>query len=362
MKEAYKASLLPLRESDINVSVFINELIDATARLELYKEKIKSSKLANEWFLPTLQHKEALASSLLEGTQATLDGVFTSQVSFDEKDKDLTEVRNYFWATKLGYEFLEREPFSIELILKLHDRIMRGNTRISPDEIGQIRMRQNYIVKTKGSNEITFTPPKHEYVPELMDNLIEYIVSPGDDYRVLVRAAIMHAQFLTIHPFMDGNGRVGRILIPLYLYSCAQIELPCFFISETLERDKYKYYKSLNDIRYHGKWSEWVKFFLSTIVAQCDKFIEIVERINSLYDRDVAKARNLIQSAKIIDLINLLYTYPVINAHIVSKYAHIPTSTANRYLTTLAQNEVLYSDERSRNRTYYYYDLLSILR
>ena len=177
MDKAYNASLLPLDNTFIDQTYFFEELIDATTKLEVYKEKIKDSKLDSSWFMPTLQQKEALASSQLEGTQATLDGVLVNQVVPNDKDKNLNEVSNYYVATVKGHE--------------------------------------NYIGKNDRTHAITFIPSKPEDVPILMNNLIEYINNPSDKYRPLVRTAIMHAQFETIHPFMDGNGRVGRMLIPM---------------------------------------------------------------------------------------------------------------------------------------------------
>lgn len=112
MNKAFKAELLPLRDSIIDQTYFIDELIDATTKLEVYKEKIKDSKLDSSWFMPTLQQKEALASSMLEGTQATLDGVFVNQITPNDKDKNLNEVKNYYIATVQGYDMLKRSNFS----------------------------------------------------------------------------------------------------------------------------------------------------------------------------------------------------------------------------------------------------------
>lgn len=240
MDKAYNASLLPLDNTFIDQTYFFEELIDATTKLEIYKEKIKDSKLDSSWFMPTLQQKEALASSQLEGTQATLDGVLVNQVVPNDKDKNLNEVSNYYVATVNGYEALKKRDFSNEFFCDIHKILMQGNVR-KPSVVGQYRTEQNYIGKNDRTHAITFIPPKPEDVPILMNNLIEYINNPSDKYRPLVRTAIMHAQFETIHPFMDGNGRVGRMLIPMYLFAQKQIELPCFFISEALERDKILY-------------------------------------------------------------------------------------------------------------------------
>ena len=361
MNDAYTADMLPLSSDMIDQSFFFEELIDATAKLEVYKEKIKDSKLDSSWFMPTLQQKEALASSQLEGTQATLDGVFINRVLPNDKDKNLNEVHNYYLATEYGYNYLSKHDFSDEFFFGIHKSLMSGNVR-KPKTIGEYRKEQNYIGKNDPSHAITFVPPMPEEVPSLMNNLISYINNPQDKFRPLVRAAIIHAQFETIHPFMDGNGRAGRILIPMYLFSQKQIDLPCFFISEALERDKILYYTLLNDIRYHKKWNEWINFFLTTVTRQCNKYIDIISKINLLYEKDLAVARDLARSSNIVDVINTLYRYPITTAKQIAETTEIPLSSVSRYLATLVDNKIIYSDNKSRNRTYYYFSLLEILR
>jgi Fic family protein len=161
---------------------------------------------------------------------------------------------------------------------------------------------------------------------------------------------------------MDGNGRVGRILIPLYLYYMKQIELPCFFISEALERDKMKYYTLLNNIRKKGQWSEWIKFFLETVILQCKKYIDTVSNINKLYKEHLDIACSLVRSNQMSALVNLLYKYPIINTAVVSRETPIPPASINRYFNTLVEAGILYTDNKSRNRTFFYYDLLNIIR
>lgn len=360
--QAFHPSYLPVDSALINTELFLNELIDASTKLEVYKEKIKDSKLNRNWFLPTLQQKEALASSMIEGTQATLDGVLVNRVVPDKKDINIREVMNYDKATEYGYRYLKKGDFDKEFILDLHELLMEGNVRRQTDEIGVFRSHQNYIGTMGGKREITYTPPEPEMVEKLVDNLIEYIKNPGDNYRSLVRTAIIHAQFETIHPFMDGNGRVGRILIPLYLYFVDQIDMPCFFVSEALERDKMRYYSLLNNIRSKNEWSEWIKFFLTTVKNQCNKYINLISKINVLYEKDLETACGLVRTGNMRTLINLLYQYPVINAATIAQNSEIPSATINRYLNVLVEADILFSDEKTRNRTYFYYDLLSILR
>lgn len=362
MGQAFHPSILPIDSELIKTDIFLDELIDASTSLEVYKEKIKDSKLDRAWFLPTLQQKEALASSMIEGTQATLDGVLVNRVVPDKKDVDIQEVLNYDAATEYGYRYLKRGDFDKEFILDLHKILLSGKVRKQTDQIGEFRTHQNYVGTMGRKREITYTPPEPEMVEKLIDNLIEYIEKPKDNYRSLVRIAIIHAQFETIHPFMDGNGRVGRILIPLYLYYVEQIDMPCFFVSEALERDKLKYYTLLNNIRNKNEWSEWIKFFLVTVKNQCDKYIRMISDINLLYEKDLEKASGLVRTGNMRTLINLLYKYPIVNSSTIAQCSNIPSATINRYLNVLVDADILYTDDKSRNRTYFYYDLLNILR
>lgn len=361
MNGSYVPCELPLDASAIDQSQFLDELIDATARLEVYKTKIKDSKLNSAWFMPTLQQKEAWASSRMEGTQATLDGVFINQVMPNDEDQNLNEVKNYGTATVAGYKYLQRKDFSDEFFYEMHTALMQGNVR-KPALVGAYRTEQNYIGRNDASHAITFVPPAPESVPRLMDNLIGYINQPEDRYRPLVRTAIIHAQFETIHPFMDGNGRVGRMLIPMYLFAQKQIDLPCFFISEALENDKIRYYTLLNDIRFKNDWNEWIRFFLATVTRQCNKYIDIISSINDLYERHLTEAKELVRSSNIVDIMNVLYKYPVITAKQIEEITEIPTTSINRYLGLLVEHRILYSNNKKRNRTYFYYDLIDILR
>lgn len=361
MRSAYVASKLPIDSSLIDGKYFYNELIDAVSQFEVYKEKIADSKLDASWFMPTLQQKEALASSLIEGTQATLDDVLIDQFSPNEKDRNLNEIRNYYVATEYGYNYLRQNIFSNDFFCHLHEILMKGNVR-KPELVGQFRNVQNYIGRNDLNHSITFVPPEAKCVVELMDNLVNYINAPEDNYRELVRVAIVHAQFETIHPFMDGNGRVGRILVPMYMFAKREINLPCFFISEALERDKIRYYSLLNNTREKQDWNEWIRFFLKTVAKQCRKYIELLSYANNLYDSHLNIAREAIRASNVVDIIDALYKYPVINAKTMSEVTGIPISSVNRYLAILVDKRILFSDNKKRNKMYFYADLLSVLR
>jgi len=199
-------------------------------------------------------------------------------------------------------------------------------------------------------------------VPSLMKNLVDYINHPEDSFRPLVRTAIVHAQFETIHPFMAGNGRVGRMLIPMHLYYPKKLDLPCFFISEALERDKIRYYNLLNNIRYEGDWNGWIKFFLATVTKQCEKYIALVSKINALYEKRLNLAKDAAHSANIVDIMNQLYQRPITNATQIAEKSDLPITSVRRYLGLLVDKEILFTDGKGKNRTYFYSDLLEILR
>lgn len=361
MKEAYNPQILPDAYGNIDYTFFMDELIDATAALEVYMTKISDSKVDSGWFLPTLQQKEAISSSMLEGTQATLDGVLINQLSPSDDDKNINEIMNYLAATAVGFKRLKRGDFDDELFFEIHSTLLSGNVRRCTDNIGAYRISQNYIGKQK-TGELVYIPPKPELVPELMKNLISYINSDEDKLRPLIRAAIIHAQFETIHPFGDGNGRVGRILIPLYLYAQNQISLPFFFISETLERDKHKYYKLLMDIRESDKWNEWIRFFLETVAKQCRKYIRIIDEMNKLYENVKDRVCGLVKSNAIIDIVDTMFRFPIFDSKTIQKETDIPIATVNRYLNVLIQEGIIYTDGKKRNRNFFFYDLLSLIR
>lgn len=361
MQKSYEAELLPLGNANINYNYFLEELIDATAKLEVYKEKIRDSKLDSTWFLPTLQRKEALASSQLEGTRATLDGVLTNQIDQSTEDQNINEVYNYYLATMDGMQILNRENFSNSFFKEMHTILMNGNVR-KPEVIGEYRTEQNFISKNDSVGSVTFIPPSPEKVQGLMDNLVSYINAPTDSFRPLVRIAIIHAQFETIHPFMDGNGRVGRMLIPFYLYYTRQIDTPCFFVSEALEHDKLRYYQLLNNIREKNDWNEWIKFFLRTVKNQCEKYINIVSAINDLYDNHMEVACKLAKNTVVVPLLQHLYKNPITSAKQIITETGLPLTSVNRLLSALVENKILFTDGKQRNRKFYYFDLLEIIR
>ncbi|MFW6281679.1 MAG: Fic family protein [bacterium] len=359
----FKPYELPIDEQ-INPMEFYNELINASTNVGKYQVMLKKSKINESFLITPFSLKEAVQSSKIEGTQVTLDEVLEFDIDKNKKNNDAQEVLNYYNALNYGENALEKYPISTRLFKKLHKILMSSGVRGQNRAPGEYRSIQNFIGPEGCTLETaTFVPPQPQLVDQYMSNLEKYINNSKDSLHPLVRVAIIHAQFETIHPFLDGNGRIGRILIPLYLYDVNLIDYPNLFISEVLEKDKHKYYRMLNGTREEGNgWNEWIKFFLESVNKQVIKNIDLIEEIDKLYERDLEKAMNLINSTNVVDLVKTMYQKPIFNVKIISSLTGIPDTTCRRYLSTLEEEKIIFSDKKMRNRKYYYYNLLDLLR
>jgi len=359
----FKPFELPI-DDHINPMEFYNELLNASTNVGKYQVMLKKSKV-NEYFLITpFSLQEAVQSSKIEGTQVTFDEVLEFDIDKNEKNNDAQEVLNYYDALKYGERALEKYSISTRLFKRLHKILMSNGVRGQNRAPGEYRSIQNLIGPEGCTIETaTFVPPEPQLVDSCMSNLEKYINNPQDDLHPLVRIAIIHVQFESIHPFLDGNGRIGRILIPLYLYDVNLIDSPNLFISEVLEKDKHKYYRLLNGTRKDDNgWNDWIKFFLESVNKQVLRNINLIEEIDTLYERDLEKAMKLINSTNVVDLIKVMFQKPIFNVKTISSLTGIPDTTCRRYLSILEEEKIIFSDNKKRNRKYYYYNLLDLLR
>lgn len=372
MKKPYIPFRLPL-EDIININEFINELLEANKLIAIYEVLLSKSKLDPNLLLAPITLKEAIQSTRIEGTQITLDDMLEYGVDETNSTVDIREVLNYSRALSEGENLIKRLPISSRVIKELHRILLEGDVRGNSRNPGEFRAIQNFIGPPGCTIQTaSFIPPEPQLVPEYMSNLEKYINEPTDNLNDIVRIAIIHAQFETIHPFLDGNGRIGRILVPLYLYDKGVISSPNFFVSESLEKDKFKYYKLLNDIRVEysedtkelavQRWNEWIKFFINATIIQSKKNIKLIEDIDTLYNNTVNNSRELINSNKLIDIIKIMFKKPIFTKKSILECVDIPSSTLGVYLNRLEEAHIIYSDGKVRNKKYYFYDLINILR
>ncbi|MBU3216076.1 Fic family protein [Clostridium estertheticum] len=380
MKKPYLPFKLP-NDKLIDKERLFNKVIQANKEIAIYNEKLKSSKVRPDLLMDLFSLKEALESSKIEGTKASFDEML--EYRSDEKNvtDDIKEVTNYYIALQEGVYGLKILPLSSRLIKNLHKTLLGGGVRGGSKTPGEFRSVQNYI-GTQGSKieNASYIPPEPQLVDSFMSNLDEFM-NENDDINDLIKIALIHAQFETIHPFLDGNGRIGRILIPLYLYNKGFISSANLFVSESLEKDKYKYYDLLNATRFNVTdkeddenqyekdivavrkiYSDWIDFFLSACINESNKLIDKIEKINELYNVAMDKSTKIINSNKMRQVIDVIFEFPIFTKNKIKSRMTIPVTTLDGYLKKLVEAKIIYSDEKPRNRKYYFYDLINILR
>jgi len=380
MKRSYLPFTLP-NDKLIDKERLFNKVIQANKEIAIYNEKFKSSKVRPNLLMDLFSLKEAIESSKIEGTQTTIDAML--EYRSDEKNvtDDTKEVTNYYIALQEGVYGLKILPLSSRLIKNLHKTLLGCGVRGSSKTPGEFRTIQNYI-GTQGCTIETasYIPPEPQLIDSYMSNLDEFI-NENDDINDLIKIALIHAQFETIHPFLDGNGRIGRILIPLYLYNKGFVSSANLFVSESLEKDKYKYYTLLNATRVsisnkeddaaqyekdivaaRDVYSDWIDFFLSACINESNKLIDKIEKINELYSINISKSIEMIDSNKMRQLIDVIFEFPIFTKNKIKSQMTIPSTTLDAYLRKLVDAKIIYSDEKPRNRKYYFYDLIDILR
>ncbi len=305
--------------------------------------------------------KEAQASSKIEGTQTGIDEVLMAEEQIPpEKRDDWHEVQNYIAATNAAVSSLEDLPLSNRLIKQAHATLMQG-VRGEHKQPGEFRSSQNWI---GGSNlsDAAFIPPHHDSVPELMGDLEKFWHNEEITVPHLIRIAISHYQFETIHPFLDGNGRVGRLLIPLYLISHGVLAKPSLYMSDFFERNRSSYYDALTRVRMSNDLIHWICFFLSgleqTAIKGRDVFSQILA-LQSKVDEEIASLGKRVSLAR--KVMKLLYRQPVFNAAMLEKTLEITHPTANTMIDSLIKKEILEEiTGQQRDRLYVFKPYLNL--
>lgn len=297
--------------------------------------------------------KEAQTSSKIEGTQTSMHEVLLpAQEVTPERRDDWDEVQNYIEAVGYAINRLGRLPLSGRLIRETHEVLLQG-VRGEQKQPGQFRVSQNWIGGSSLADAV-FIPPHHENVPTLMADLEGFWHNDQIAVPALIRAALSHYQFETIHPFLDGNGRIGRLLIVLYLVSVGALNRPALYLSDFLERHRAQYYDALMRVRVSNDLVHWVQFFLSGVVQTATKGVDVFERVLALreqIERNILDFGRRASTAKAA--IEHMYSYPIRTAGELSDALEISPPTANRLLQDLVTCGVLVETTGlQRNRRY----------
>ena len=262
--------------------------------------------------LSPLTTQEAVLSSKIEGTQATVDEVLEQEAGLlkeGEKYKDIQEISNYRLALFRAREYLEAYPIRLGFVRELH-RILMDSVRGQDKMPGEFRVDQNWIGKQGCSIEqASFVPPSPLQLQDHLQAWEHYLGT--DDIDFLLQTAVVHAQFELLHPFKDGNGRIGRILIPLFLYQKRALSQPMFYLSEYLENHREEYYQRLKAISAEGDWNGWMAFFLRATAAQAGQNSQRVTAIKALYDEMKLAIQETTHSQYSVHLLDALFSKPV---------------------------------------------------
>ena len=315
-----------------------------------------------ELFVSMYVRKEALMSSQIEGTQATLEDVLDPMLDANT-NRNVADVVNYIKATEFAINRLQALPLCNRLIKETHAVLMEG-VRGQEKSPGEFRYSQNWI-GGQGSTlkNARYIPPSPDDMLDAMSDLEKYI-NADDDLDALIRAALIHYQFETIHPFLDGNGRVGRLLITLFLMEKRVLSTPALYISYFLKKNRVEYYDRMTEVRTKGNYEQWVKFFLQAIMESAEDATATIDELIALHDANVSVISKLGRAAKNVMLVfNYLESNPIIEIRKTSEALGITFNTTSSAVNRLVDADILVqTSNNSRNSTFAYEAYLDILR
>jgi len=323
----------------------------------------KSSRIPNiELFVAMYVRKEALLSSQIEGTQATLDDILDPNLDANIS-QDISDVISYIRAAKHAMDRLAELPICSRLLQETH-AVLMADGRGSEKNPGEFRHSQNWIGPSGSSiMNARYIPPNPQDLAEAMSDL-EKFINQDDNLDALVKIALIHYQFETIHPFLGGNGRIGRLLISLFLKERKILHFETLYISYFLKRNRIEYYDRLTEVRTKGNFEQWVRFFLLAVHESAQDAIATIDALVSLHDTNYQIVKDSGKSAKtMIKLFNYLESRPIIDIKKTSTELKISFNTAASAVKSLVSLGVLrQTEDVRRNRVFAYEEYLAILR
>jgi len=352
----------------LNYGEFVHQLIKATDALARYDQMLKNMR-NSEILLAPLRNQEAVISSRMEGTISTMDEILKLEADRTDDEKELQNVRSEVFETLLYQRALwtaqkamkEGYPFSQHLVKSIHQQLLsygRGATK-SP---GNYKTEQNFLAD-KSKQNILFIPISPEKLNEGLDTLFDYIEKSS--HPILIKSALMHLEFEALHPFQDGNGRIGRMLITLLLWHTNTISAPHFYISGYLEENRDQYIDTMRQVSKNDDWESWCNFFLNAIEKQAIRNLQVAESIQNLYEEMKQVFSEALSSKWSVLALDYIFTNPVFRNNRFTSNSGIPRPTAARFTRVLLDKQLISTIEEASGRKpalYSFEPLLQLVR
>ena len=360
--ESFRPAPLPPNPPIEISGELLTKLIDANKKIATLEGL--SSRIPNmELFISMYVRKEALLSSQIEGTQCTLEDILNPLIE-DNTNRDVSDVVNYIRANEFALERLKTLPLCNRLIKETH-AVLLESVRGQEKNPGEFRYSQNWI-GGQGSTlkNARYIPPNPEDMLTAMSDLEKYINS-DDPLDPLIQAALIHYQFETTHPFLDGNGRVGRLLIMLFLMEKGILSTPALYISYYLKMNRIEYYDRMTQVRRTGDYEQWISFFLQAFADSAEDAIHTIDRLTALHDKSTKLFDSLTkrQRTSVLKVFSYLESNPIIDIQKTATTLEMSYNTVSKVVSILIEDGILkQTDKSGKAKIYSYTEYLDILR
>ncbi len=360
--KSFKPSPLP-PNPEIKIDFEMMNLVSESNRVVGILEGRSTSIPNVDLFVAMYIRKEALLSSQIEGNQTTLEDILDPEID-KNINMDVTEVLNYIKASKYGVERLKTLPLSNRFFKEIHQDLM-GTGRGSEKESGEFRRSQNWIGPVGSTiRNARYIPPNVEDMNDALYAL-ESFINEDQELDPFIKIGLIHYQFETIHPFLDGNGRVGRLLILMFLLEKRVLSHEVLYISYFLKRNRYEYYERLMEVRQNGNYEQWVKFFLRAVIDSASDALQSIDKINQLHikNKDLIENENVRSVGTFLKLLEYLEEHPIIDITKASKDLEMSYNTISSAVKKFVEMDILVQEgKKRRNKVFVYEAYLQILR
>ena len=349
----------PELKIDAEMISLLSEAGSSIATLETVSNRIPNKILFTAMYV----RKEALMSSQIEGTQATLEDILDPMIE-QNTNRDVEEVISYINAANRSIKMLKHLPLCNRLLKSAH-RVLMQNSRGYDKTPGEFRKSQNWIGGYGATlKNARYIPPCPQDMIQAMSDLEKYINDESDETNILIRTALIHYQFETIHPFLDGNGRVGRLLIMLFLIDKKVLSSPALYISYFLKKYQSEYYSRLSDVRIKGHFEQWVKFFLRAVSESAKDATQTIDELSLIHDKNEIAIQKLGRARiNVLRVFEYLQAHPIIDIGKTSKALKLSFNTTSAAIKRLINLSILKPIKNvSRNQVFAYEEYLDILR